>query len=87
VIATGPVYVCLRAAGARKLVNGQILTPNARTATFRSSRFDLTLGNGNAKLKVNGRVLSVPPVQSGIGYRITVKGRHTLSPSARPTCR
>jgi cytoskeleton protein RodZ len=87
VIATGPVYVCLKAAGARKLVNGQILTPNARTATFRSSRFDLTLGNGNAKLKVNGRVLSVPSVQSGIGYRITVKGRHTLSPSARPTCR
>ena len=87
VIATGPVYVCLKAAGARTLVNGEILTPNARTQTFRSSRFDLTLGNGNAKLKVNGRTLSVPPVQAGIGYRVTVDGRHTLSPSARPTCR
>jgi hypothetical protein len=87
VLATGPVYVCLKAAGARTLVKGEILTPNASTKTFRSSRFDLTLGNGNAKLRVNGKTLSVPPVQSGIGYRITVKGRHTLSPSARPTCK
>jgi transcriptional regulator with XRE-family HTH domain len=87
VLATGPVYVCLKAAGGRTLVKGQILTPNARTPTFRSSRFDLTLGNGNARLKINGKLASVPPVQSGIGYRITVKGRHTLSPSARPTCR
>jgi cytoskeleton protein RodZ len=86
VIATGPVYVCLKAAGARTLVNGETLTPNARTATFRSSRFDLTLGNGNARLKVNGKVLDVPPVQAGIGYRVTTKGRRTLSPTARPTC-
>jgi cytoskeleton protein RodZ len=86
VIATGPVYVCLKAAGGRTPVNGETLTPNARTPTFRSSRFGLTLGNGNAKLKVNGKILPVPPVQSGIGYRITVKGRHTLSASSRPTC-
>jgi hypothetical protein len=86
IFGTAPVYVCLKAAGGRTLVNGATLTPGARTAAYRSSRFDLTLGNGNARMKVNGKLLDVPDVQSGIGYRITVTGRHSLSPSARPTC-
>jgi hypothetical protein len=29
----------------------------------------------------------VPDVQSGIGYRITVKGRRALAPDVRPVCR
>jgi cytoskeleton protein RodZ len=86
IIGTGPVYVCLKAAGGRTLVNGETLGAGSRTNTFRSSRFDLTLGNGSARMKLNGRVLDVPEVQSGIGYRITVKGRRTLSPDKRPTC-
>jgi cytoskeleton protein RodZ len=86
IIATAPVYVCLKAAGSRTLVNGATLGSGAHTNSFRSSRFDLTLGNGNARMRVNGRVLAVPDVQSGIGYRVTPKGRRTLSPSARPTC-
>jgi transcriptional regulator with XRE-family HTH domain len=86
IIATAPVYVCLKAAGSRTLVNGATLGPGSRTRAYRSSRFDLTLGNGNARMKVNGRVLAVPDVQTGIGYRVTVKGRRTLSPAARPTC-
>ncbi len=68
------------------LVNGATLGAGSRTNAYRSSRFDLTLGNGNARMKVNGKLLDVPDVQSGIGYRITVTGRHSLSPSARPTC-
>jgi cytoskeleton protein RodZ len=83
---TAPVYVCLKAAGNRTLVNGATLGPGAHTKTFRSSRFDLTLGNGNARMRVNGKLLTVPDVQSGIGYRITVKGRRTLAPDVRPTC-
>jgi len=86
VLATAPVYVCLKAAGNRTLVNGATLGSGAHTRTYRSSRFDLTLGNGNAQMKLNGRVLAVPDVQSGIGYRITRKGRRTLSPAARPVC-
>jgi hypothetical protein len=86
IFGTAPVYVCLKAAGGRTLVNGATLTPGAHTAAYRSSRFDLTLGNGNARMKVNGKLLNVPDVQSGIGYRITVNGRRSLSPAARPTC-
>jgi hypothetical protein len=86
ILGTGPVYVCLKAAGGRTLVNGATLGAGSRTNAYRSSRFDLTLGNGNARMKVNGKLLAVPDVQSGIGYRITVTGRHSLSPAARPTC-
>jgi cytoskeleton protein RodZ len=86
IIGTGQVYVCLKAAGGRTLVNGATLAAGSHTKTYRSSRFDLTLGNGSAQMRLNGRVLDVPEVQSGIGYRITVKGRRTLSPDKRPTC-
>jgi hypothetical protein len=86
ILGTAPVYVCLKAAGDRTLVNGETLVAGSRTETFRSSRFDLTLGNGSARMKVNGRVLEVPEVSSGIGYRVTVKGRRTLAPGQRPTC-
>jgi transcriptional regulator with XRE-family HTH domain len=86
VVATAPVYVCLKAAGGRTLVNGATLMPGATTRTYRSSRFDLTLGNGNARMRVNGRSLAVPDVSSGIGYRVTPKGRQSLAPGKRPTC-
>jgi cytoskeleton protein RodZ len=86
VLGTGPVYVCIKAAGNRTLVNGETLAAGGHTDSYRSSRFDVTLGNGSAKMRVNGRLLDVPDVQNGIGYRVTVKGRHTLAPDKRPTC-
>ncbi|TML05680.1 MAG: helix-turn-helix domain-containing protein [Actinobacteria bacterium] len=86
VLGTAPVYVCVKAAGNRTLVNGETLAAGGHTNTYRSSRFDVTLGNGSAKMRVNGRLMDVPDVQSGIGYRVTVKGRRTLSPGKRPTC-
>jgi cytoskeleton protein RodZ len=86
IVGTAPVYVCLKAAGGRTLVNGATLSAGGATRTYRSSRFDLTLGNGNARLRLNGRSLSVPDVTSGIGYRITSRGRRALAPGRRPTC-
>jgi cytoskeleton protein RodZ len=86
ILGTAPVYVCIKAAGNRTLVNGVTLAAGGRTSTYRSSRFDVTLGNGNARMRVNGRLLDVPDVQNGIGYRVTPKGRRTLGPVQRPTC-
>ena len=86
ILGTAPVYVCVKAAGNRTLVNGVTLAAGGRTNTYRSSRFDVTLGNGNAKMRVNGRLLSVPDVQNGIGYRVTPQGRRTLTPGQRPVC-
>lgn len=89
IVPTGPVYVCLRAAGNRTLVNGLILEPGSPTRTFRSSRFRLTLGNGAARLRIDGKARAVPASanREGIGYEITRGGkRRTLTPDDRPVC-
>jgi hypothetical protein len=54
--------------------------------TFRSSRFRVTLGNGDVRLRIDGRLRDVPAVRDGIGYEITKKRVRTLSPAERPTC-
>jgi hypothetical protein len=86
IVPTGPVYVCLEAAGGRRPVAGVILQAGSRQPTYRSSRFRLTLGNGEARLLVDGQARTVPAVNNGIGYEITPKGRKVLPPAARPRC-
>jgi helix-turn-helix protein len=86
VVPTGLVYVCLEAAGDRRLVDGVILQPGKEQPTYRSRKFRITLGNSNAQLRINGKVRTVPPVANGIGYVITRKGRRVLDPDKRPTC-
>jgi hypothetical protein len=86
IVPLGPVFVCLTAPGQGRLVNGRIVQPGDLRRTFRSRRFRLTLGNDRVRLRINGRLRSVPAVTSGIGYEITRAGRRTLSPRQRPTC-
>jgi hypothetical protein len=86
IVPTGQVYVCLVAAGGRRLVDGVVLQPGEGGRTFRSSRFLLNLGNGDARLVVNGRSRAVPPARSGIGYEITPTRVRTLPSGKRPTC-
>jgi cytoskeleton protein RodZ len=88
IVATGQVYVCLKAAGSRTPVNGVILTGGARQGPFRSSRFRLQLGTSEARLVVNGKSRSVPPVSAGIAYEITpTKVRRLVKRSSWPVCR
>ncbi len=86
IVPTGQVYVCLRDASGRRLLDGVVLQPGAATKTFRSSRFRLSLGNGDVRLTVNGVRRPVPAVSSGIGYAITAKSFTRLSGSERPSC-
>jgi cytoskeleton protein RodZ len=86
IVPLGPVFVCLTAAGRGTVLDGVELQPGDAMRTFRSRRFRLTLGNDRARLRINGRLRSVPPVTNGIGYEITRSGRRTLSASDRPTC-
>ncbi len=87
ILPTGPVYVCLEAAGNRRLVNGVILDTTSPKPTYRSSRFRITLGNASVRLKIDGKTRSVPDNAEGIGYEITTGGkRRTLSPAQRPVC-
>lgn len=79
------VYVCLEADG-EPVVNQQVLEPGATTRTYRARRFELTLGNGSAVVRVNGRAFDVPDSSNPLGYRFTAKGRTELTESRRPTC-
>jgi cytoskeleton protein RodZ len=87
IIGTGPVNVCLKA-GDRTLQNGTTLGAGDRTATFRSKRFRLTLGNNNAILRINGKDKKVAASADPIGIAITPgKGRQPLTAAKRPVCR
>lgn len=86
VIPSGAVYVCLEAAGQRRLLNGVVLQPGGSQPTFRSSRFRVTLGNGNADLRIDGKLRRVRDVSNGIGYAITKEKVAVLPAGSRPDC-
>jgi cytoskeleton protein RodZ len=86
-LATGPVYVCLKDRN-KTLIDGQTLQAGDRTKTFRSRRFRMTLGNASVKLIINGHVRTVPESSDAIGMQVTKRdGRQPLSKAARPYCR
>lgn len=86
IVPTGQVYVCLRDAAGRRLLDGVVLQPGAATKTYRSRRLRLTLGNGDARLVVNGRARTVPAAANGVGYAITADSFTRLAGSERPSC-
>jgi cytoskeleton protein RodZ len=86
IVATGQVYVCLKAAGKRTPVPGIVLTGGARQGPYKSSRFRLQLGTSEARLIVNGKSRTVPPVANGIGYEITPRKVRRVPASQWPRC-
>jgi cytoskeleton protein RodZ len=86
IVATGQVYVCLKAAGKRTPVPGIVLTGGARQGPYKSSKFRLQLGTSEARLVVNGKSRTVPPVANGIGYEITPRKVRRLPASQWPRC-
>jgi Helix-turn-helix domain len=86
IVATGQVYVCLKAAGGRTPVPGIVLTGGARQGPYKSSRFRLQLGTSEARLVINGKSRTVPPVANGIGYEITPSKVRRLPASRWPRC-
>jgi transcriptional regulator with XRE-family HTH domain len=86
IVATGQVYVCLKAAGGRTPIDGIVLTSGARQGPYRSSRFRVQLGTSEARLVVNGTSHSVPSASNGIGYEITPTKIHRLPRTKWPSC-
>ena len=87
VLPEADVWICLRAAGSRVLIPGEVVNATSALPTYRSSEFIMTLGNGSVRLRVNGKAFSVPEVQEPIGYRIDRSGKRTeLAEAERPTC-
>ena len=83
-IPTGEVYVCLRNAKDKLLVN-DTLTPDSGNRSFRGRRFRVTVGNSSIRMRVNGRTLNVKPSATATTFSITPKGRHLL-PETQNAC-
>jgi transcriptional regulator with XRE-family HTH domain len=86
-VPTGPVYVCMKRAGGKTVVDGRILQAGSRQPTYRSRRFRVLLGNSEVRLRVNGRTRPVPPSAGVNAYEVTPPGRvRALPAGSRPSC-
>ena len=85
-IPTGVVYVCMVGASGKKILNGATLSPGTTQPVYHGRRFVVTLGNNLVKMRVNGKLRSVPPVNNPITYVVTPRGRHTLPAAQAPSC-
>jgi len=85
IVPTGEVYACLFA-GSKRLIAGQTLTEGAPSDSYKSKRFVVVLGNGNATLDVDGKTLKVPQSDQPIGYEVTSAGRTRIAAGELPTC-
>jgi hypothetical protein len=83
-IPTGEVYVCLRNANDKLIVNNT-LTPDSGNQTFRGRRFRVTVGNASIAMRVNGKALKVQPSPTATTFEITPRGRR-LVPETENAC-
>jgi hypothetical protein len=84
---TAPVYVCLLGSGGRKLINGVIITPGRPQPVYRSTRFEITLGNSSLSMRVNGHIHTVAPSTNAFGFSITPRAQRSLPAARLPSCR
>jgi cytoskeleton protein RodZ len=83
---TGPVSVCLENAAGEALIGNLTLQANQDTETFRSKRFLVSFGTGEAVMRVDGKAYQVSD-DAPIGYEIRAGGKPKALPEAeRPTC-
>jgi cytoskeleton protein RodZ len=83
---TGPVSVCLENAAGEPLIQNLTLEANQDTETFRSKRFRMSFGTGEAVMRVDGKAYPVSD-DAPIGYEVGAGGKPKALPEAeRPTC-
>jgi hypothetical protein len=83
-VATGPVYVCVRA-GQRVLVPGRMLQSGDQAGPFRATSFTMTLGSTAIRMRLDGRP-PVAPTASPSGYVVDRRGARALPSGRLPTC-
>lgn len=82
----GPVSVCLENASGEPLIQNLTLQANQDTETFRSRRFRMSFGTGEAVMRVDGKAYPVSD-DAPIGYEVRAGGKPKALPeSERPTC-
>jgi hypothetical protein len=86
ILPTGAVYVCLTDGKGRKLIPGATLGPGSPSRVFAAPKLLVTLGNDFARMRVDGRVLGVPPTGRPISYVVTSAGRRAVPLARGPRC-
>jgi cytoskeletal protein RodZ len=81
----GPVSACLVDAGGAARIPGTTLQQGGSAGPYRSKRFKLLLGNGNARLRVDGKLRSVPDA-SPVAFQISKGSFKRVNPSTVPDC-
>ena len=86
-IPTGPspVSACLVDASGAARIPGTTLQQGGSAGPYRSKRFKLLLGNGNARLRVDGKLRDVPDA-SPVAFRISKGLVKRVDPSTVPDC-
>jgi cytoskeleton protein RodZ len=83
---TGPVSVCLENAAGEPLIQNLTLDAGQDTEVFRSKRFRMSFGTGEAVMRVDGKAYEVSD-DAPIGYEVRAGGKPKALPeSERPTC-
>ena len=87
VVATGPgpVFACLVDAGGKARIPGATLQEGVTTDAYKSKSFRLRLGNGNARLRVDGKLRNVPDA-SPVAFRISKGSLKRVAPDQVPSC-
>jgi len=81
---TGPVSVCVEDAAGEAVVDNVTLQANEDTETFRSKRFSMSFGTGDAVMRVDGKAYQVSD-DSPVGYTLKAGGKPRRT-SDRPDC-
>jgi cytoskeletal protein RodZ len=87
VVATGPgpVFACLVDAGGKARIPGATLQEGVTTDAYKSKSFRLRLGNGNARLRVDGKLRDVPDA-SPVAFRVSKGSLKRVAPDQVPSC-
>jgi hypothetical protein len=87
IVPTGIVNVCLVDARGRALIDNRDLQAGENSRRYRGKRFRVSFGNGQARLRANGRTIDVPDRSTPVGYELRPGKRpRELSEARRPTC-
>jgi cytoskeletal protein RodZ len=85
--ATGTVWVCLEDGAGKALVNQRTMQAGEKTQTFRGRHFVVAFGNGQARMRINGRSVQVPSRGEAVGYDLRAGRKPRELPTGRrPTC-
>jgi cytoskeleton protein RodZ len=84
---TAEVWACVLDAKGKPLVDGTTLAPGKTVGPFHSKGYTAAFGNGQVKVKVNGKHATTPDTPSPMGFTVDHDGKlHPLPEGKRPSC-